>query len=48
MIDDVFTDLVRDVNGRATMKLIYNGKELQSIPPGGSWEERFWITTKGY
>jgi aldose 1-epimerase len=23
-------------------------KELQSIPPGGSWEESFWITTKGY
>lgn len=23
-------------------------QELQSIPPGGSWEESFWITTKGY
>ena len=23
-------------------------KELQSIPPGGSWEESFWITTRGY
>ena len=23
-------------------------KELQSIPPGGSWEESFWVTTKGY
>jgi aldose 1-epimerase len=23
-------------------------KELQTIPPGGSWEESFWITTKGY
>jgi aldose 1-epimerase len=23
-------------------------KELQSIPPAGSWEESFWITTKGY
>jgi aldose 1-epimerase len=23
-------------------------KELQSIAPGGSWEESFWITTKGY
>ena len=22
-------------------------KDLQSIPPGGSWEESFWITTKG-
>jgi aldose 1-epimerase len=28
LIDDVFTDLVRDANGRATMKLKYNGKEL--------------------
>ena len=144
LIDDVFTDLIRDANGRATMKLMYGGKELhvslgpkfktvlawstpltggggggrgagqgapaappapsgpfpvdpaqgvkvappavppadgaaapatkgfiafepmvaitnalnlarkgvykelQSIPPGGSWEESFWITTKGY
>ena len=31
LIDDVFTDLVRDANGRATMKLIYDGKELHSI-----------------
>jgi aldose 1-epimerase len=23
-------------------------KELQSVAPGGSWEESFWITTKGY
>lgn len=23
-------------------------KELQSVEPGGSWEESFWITTKGY
>jgi galactose mutarotase-like enzyme len=23
-------------------------KDLQSIPPGGSWEESFWITAKGY
>ena len=23
-------------------------KELQSVQPGGSWEESFWITTKGY
>jgi aldose 1-epimerase len=23
-------------------------KELQTIAPGGSWEESFWITTKGY
>ncbi len=28
LIDDVFTDLVRDANGRATMRLQYNGKEL--------------------
>ena len=28
LIDDVFTDLVRDANGRATMKLMFNGKEL--------------------
>jgi aldose 1-epimerase len=28
LVDDVFTDLVRDANGRATMKLMYNGKEL--------------------
>ena len=23
-------------------------KELQNIPPGGSWEESFWVTTRGY
>lgn len=23
-------------------------KELQSVPAGGSWEESFWITTKGF
>ena len=23
-------------------------KELQTIPAGGSWEESFWISTKGY
>jgi aldose 1-epimerase len=28
LVDDVFTDLVRDANGRATMRLSYNGKEL--------------------
>ena len=27
----MFTDLVRDANGRATMKLMYNGKELHAI-----------------
>jgi len=31
LIDDVFTDLVRDLNGRATMRLMYNGKELDEI-----------------
>jgi len=31
LIDDVFTHLVRDANGRATMKLMYNGKELHTI-----------------
>ena len=31
LIDDVFTDLVRDANGRATMRLMYNGKELDTI-----------------
>jgi aldose 1-epimerase len=28
LIDDVFTDLIRDASGRATMRLMYNGKEL--------------------
>jgi aldose 1-epimerase len=28
LVDDVFTDLVRDASGRATMKLMYSGKEL--------------------
>jgi aldose 1-epimerase len=28
LIDDVFTDLIRDADGRATMRLMYNGKEL--------------------
>jgi len=23
-------------------------EDLQTIPPGGSWAESFWITTKGY
>lgn len=31
LIDDVFTDLVRDADGRATMKLMHNGKELHVI-----------------
>jgi aldose 1-epimerase len=28
LIDDVFSDLIRDANGRATMRLMYDGKEL--------------------
>jgi aldose 1-epimerase len=31
LIDDVFTDLVRDANGRATMRVTYNGKELDEM-----------------
>jgi len=31
LIDDVFTDLIRDANGRATMKLMYSGKELDVV-----------------
>jgi aldose 1-epimerase len=32
------------------MNLAHAGvyKELQSVPPGGSWEESFWVTTKGF
>lgn len=30
LIDDVFSDLIRDDNGRATMKLMYGGKELHA------------------
>lgn len=91
-LDDVFTDLERDEQGRATMSLkgkaqqldvvlgpkfktlvVYSGapgsvalepmagitnamnlaqrglyKELQSIQPGGFWEESFWVRPKGY
>jgi aldose 1-epimerase len=101
-LDDIFTDLERDANGRATMTLIgktqqldvvvglkfktilvlsrdnnanrpppaargtvafepmaavSNGlnlaqkglyKDLQSIEPGGSWEESFWIRPRGF
>ena len=100
-LDDVFSDLVRDANGRATMSLggkaqkldvvlgpnyravviyapkpgpgqdpaarnfvciepvtaIINGlnlahkglyKDLQSIPPGGVWQESFWIRPSGF
>src|SRR5262245_13725205 len=31
LIDDVFSDLIRDANGRSTVKLMYNGKELHEI-----------------
>jgi hypothetical protein len=33
-----------------TLNLAQKGtyKDLQSIPPGGSWEESFWVRTKGY
>ena len=31
LIDDVFTDLVRDADGRATMAVKYNGKELHTV-----------------
>jgi aldose 1-epimerase len=100
-LDDVFSDLVRDASGLATMSLrgkaqqldvvlganyravviyaprpapgqdpasrnfvciepvagIINAlnlahkgvyKELQSVPPGGSWQERFWIRPSGF
>lgn len=91
-LDDVFSDLERDAQGRATMSLkgkaqqvdvvlgpryktvvVYSGapgsvalepmagisnsmnlaqrglyKDLQSIEPGGFWEESFWIRPKGY
>jgi aldose 1-epimerase len=92
-LDDVFTDLVRDSQGRATVAVsgrsqrleiglganyravtiwspkdrpficveptagIINAlnlaarglyKELQSVPPGGTWRERFWVKATGY
>ena len=91
-LDDIFTDLERDTQGRATASLkgkrqqidvvvgpkfktilVFSGvrgsialepmagisnamnlaqrgvyKELQSIEPGGSWEESFWVRPKGY
>jgi aldose 1-epimerase len=31
LIDDLFTDLIRDADGRATITLKYNGKELQTV-----------------
>jgi aldose 1-epimerase len=31
LIDDVFTDLDRDANGRATIRLMYNGKEIDEL-----------------
>jgi aldose 1-epimerase len=32
------------------MNLAHKGvyKELQSIPPGGVWEESFWVRTRGF
>jgi aldose 1-epimerase len=32
------------------MNMAHKGlyKELQSIQPGGSWEERFWVRPSGY
>ncbi|HMF92744.1 MAG TPA: aldose 1-epimerase [Vicinamibacterales bacterium] len=92
-LDDVFSDLVRDAQGRATMtiagqsqrldialgrnfrsvviwspkesaficiepmagitdalNLAHKGiyKELQTIEPGGTWQESFWITPRGF
>jgi len=92
-LDDVFSDLVRDAQGRATMtiagrsqrldvavghnfrsvviwspkdsaficiepmagitdalNLAQKGvyKELQTIAPGGAWQESFWITPRGF
>jgi aldose 1-epimerase len=92
-LDDVFTDLVRDSQGRATIAIRGNSqrleiglgpnyravtiwspkdrpficieptagiinalnlaarglyKESQSVPPGGTWRERFWITPSGF
>ena len=93
-LDDVFSDLARDANGRASvrvrgksqqleillgpnyravvlyspanapnfvaiepmvgitdsMNLAHKGiyKELQSVPPGGTWQESFWIRPSGF
>ena len=92
-LDDVFSDLVRDRQGRATMSVVgksqrldlvlganyrsvviwapkdrdficveplagiinainlaHKGlyKELQSIPPGGTWHESFWVKPSGF
>jgi aldose 1-epimerase len=92
-LDDVFGDLVRDAQGRATMtvrgksqrldvvigpnyrstviyspagrdficfepmagitnaiNLAHKGlyKELQSVPPGGTWQESFWVKPSGF
>jgi aldose 1-epimerase len=92
-LDDVFSDLIRDADGRATMRVkgatqqldvligpnfksaviwapkpqnficfepmvaISNAlnlaqkgiyKELQSIPPGSTWRESFWIRPRGF
>jgi aldose 1-epimerase len=92
-LDDVFGDLIRDANGRATMSIAGKSqrldialgpnfrsvvvwspkdsaficiepmagitdalnlaqkgvyKELQTIAPGGTWQESFWITPRGF
>ena len=33
-----------------SMNLAQKGlyKDLQTIPPGGSWEESFWVRPKGF
>ena len=33
-----------------SMNLAHKGlyKELQSIPPGGTWQESFWLRPKGF
>ena len=33
-----------------SMNLAHKGlyKELQSVPPNGSWEESFWIRPRGF
>ncbi len=34
----------------SSMNLAHKGlyKELQSIPPGGKWEESFWLKPSGF
>ena len=47
LIDDVFTDLIRDANGRATMKLMYNGKELHETLGPKFKTVLLWSTPRG-